>query len=194
MDELTRILLEWGLMGLIIASFTESFCSPILPDVVLIPLALAHPEHALYYGAVATIASVFGGFIGYGIGYKIGLPAARKIIPAKYEAKIQHFAEHDAVWALFIGALSPIPYKFVSITAGALKVKLPVFVAISAFGRAKRFLLEGLLLYYYGEQAVHMFTYHSDMLLIGSLALVAICLVVVYIFKRVKKNTVEERV
>ena len=194
MDELTQILLEWGLLGLLIASFTESFCSPILPDVVLIPLALAHPEHALYYGAMATVASIIGGFIGYAIGYKIGLPAARKIIPAKYEAKVQHFAQHDAVWALFLGSLSPIPYKFISITAGALKIKLPVFIAISALGRAKRFLLEGLLLYYYGEEAVHMFTYHSDILLISSLALVAVLLGALYIYRRVKKNAAEERI
>lgn len=192
MEGLIQILLEWGLLGLLLASFTESFCSPILPDVVLIPLALAHPEHALYYGAMATIASVVGGFIGYGIGYKIGLPAAKKIIPARYEAKIQRFAETDAVWALFLGAISPIPYKFISITAGALRIKLPVFVAISAIGRAKRFLLEGLLLYYYGEEAVHMFAQHGDVLIIGSIVLVAILSLAIYLFKRMKRPAKEQ--
>lgn len=64
MDEWIVALQEWGVWGLVLASFTEAFCSPILPDVVLIPLALAQPEEALFYGFVATAASVSGGFAG----------------------------------------------------------------------------------------------------------------------------------
>ena len=44
MDEWIAALQEWGVWGLVLASFTEAFCSPVLPDVVLIPLALAQPE------------------------------------------------------------------------------------------------------------------------------------------------------
>lgn len=188
MEAIIALLLSWGLIGLVVASFTESFCSPILPDVVLIPLALAQPENAVYYGLIATIASIIGGFIGYGIGYKLGPAAARKIIPAKYQGKVHHFSQHNAKWAVFIAAMSPIPYKFVSITAGALRINLPVFVVASSLGRAKRFLLEGILIYYYGPVAVQIFAQHSDSLVIGSLLLILAIVVAFYIFRRMKKN------
>ncbi|BBB91754.1 MAG TPA: VTT domain-containing protein [Methylomusa anaerophila] len=193
MEEVTALLLQWGVAGLIAAAFTESFCSPILPDFVLIPLALASPEKALYYGMVATLASVAGGYVGHWIGRKIGLPAARKIIPPKYQELVQRYVRENAVWAIFLAALSPIPYKFVSITAGALGVRLDVFFIASFVGRAKRFLVEGVLIYYFGPKAVELFSNHSDSFIIGLLIATGLVILLVYIVKRYRKaETVSE--
>ena len=194
MEEITALLLSWGLVGLLAAAFTESFCSPILPDVVLIPLALAQPENAIYYGCLATVVSVVGGFLGYGIGFKIGPIAAQKLIPAKHEEKIRYFADKNATWALFLAAMSPIPYKFVSISAGALKINFTVFVIASSLGRAKRFLVEGILIYYYGPAAVHIFTHHKEDVLLVSVIAVLIIGIGIYVVKKMKKKTVYERV
>ncbi|WP_371371500.1 YqaA family protein [Sporomusa aerivorans] len=187
MDTLVEILLEWGLTGLLIAAFTESFISPVLPDLLLIPLAIANPQNAIFYGLAATLVSVGGGLIGYLIGLKIGLPAARKYIPAKMMDKIHLTVKKNALWAIFLASLSPIPYKFVSITAGALRINMPVFLCISLLGRGKRFLLEGALIYYFGPQAIEMFTQHSDDLLIISLIVIAVASVIAYVIKRCKK-------
>lgn len=187
MEALVEILLEWGFPGLLIAAFTESFISPVLPDLLLIPLALANPHYAIYYGLAATVASIVGGLIGYGIGLKIGLPAARKFIPAKYMDKIHTTVKKNALLAIFLASLSPIPYKFVSITAGALKINMSIFLIISCLGRGKRFLLEGVLIYYFGPQAVEMFTQHKDDVLIISLIIIMAAGVVTYIMKRSKK-------
>ncbi|MBP2662972.1 MAG: associated Golgi protein [Firmicutes bacterium] len=192
MEEIISILVGWGLFGLVVAAFTESFCSPILPDLLLIPIALAHPEHAIYYGMVATVVSVIGGFIGYGIGSKIGVSAAKKMIPAKYEEKIRAFAETNALWAIFLAAMSPIPYKFVSITAGALKINLTVFFAASLAGRAKRFLLEGILLYYYGPKAEHIFTQHSEELAAVTVISLIMIAIGTYFIRRNKRNLQED--
>ncbi len=188
MEALLAILLEWGLTGLLIAAFTESFISPILPDLLLIPLALANPQHAIYYGLAATAVSILGGLIGYLIGLKIGLPATRKFIPAKYLEKIHNTVQENALWAIFLASLSPIPYKFVSITAGALKINMPVFLFISLLGRGKRFLLEGVLIYYFGPQAVEMFTQHKDDMLIISLLIIIAAGIFAYVTKRSKKT------
>ncbi len=188
MEALVAILLEWGLTGLLIAAFTESFISPVLPDLLLIPLALANPQNAVYYGLAATVVSVLGGLIGYVIGLKIGLPAARKFIPARYMNKIHTTVKKNALWAIFLASLSPIPYKFVSITAGALKINMSVFLIISILGRGKRFLLEGVLIYYFGPQAVEMFAQHKDDMLIISLIVIAAVGVVAYAMRRSKKE------
>lgn len=189
MEALLAVLLEWGLTGLLIAAFTESFISPLLPDLLLIPLALANPQNAVYYGLAATAVSILGGLIAYLIGLKIGLPAARKFIPPKYMNKIHTTVQENALWAIFLAALSPIPYKFVSITAGALKINMTVFLVISLLGRGKRFLLEGVLIYYFGPQAIEMFTQHKADMLIISFIVIIVAGIAIYGMKRSKKST-----
>lgn len=192
MESLIELLLEWGMLGLIIVTFTESFCSPILPDVILLPMALANPNMAIYYGTVATIVSVLGGFIGYWIGHKWGMPVVHKVMPAKYAHKIQEFSESDNVsWTIFLAAMSPIPYKCVSISAGAFNVKWSVFIVASIFGRAKRFFLEALLIYYFGEPAVRYFQNNTKEVAIYSLVAVIILGGAIYLYKRYKKEKVQ---
>jgi len=190
--DITSLLLEWGLYGLIISAFTEAFVSPILPDIILIPLMLAAPKDAIYLGAVATIASVLGGFIGYGIGHKLGAPAARKMIPAQYLEKIEGYLRDNAKWAVFLAAVAPIPYKFVSISAGAFRVNLTVFVLISIIARGKRFLLPGAVIYFFGPSAQEFFSRYSDQALWGSVAALAVLGLGYYFYRRQKRNTLSD--
>lgn len=189
MEELTNVLLEWGLLGIIIASFAESFISPILPDLILIPLALANHEKAILYGLIATVTSVAGGAIGYWIGQKVGVKAARRLIPDKYICSVQDHVTGNAGWAIFLAAMSPIPYKFVCITAGALRIQWSVFMAVSFLGRAKRFLLEGILIFYFGPAAIDLFNQYSEAMMIGSVLVIVMVIVIVYFVKRAKKKT-----
>ena len=41
--------------------------------------------------------------------------------------------------AVLIAALTPVPYKLVTITAGAVQIALPVFIGASIVGRGARF-------------------------------------------------------
>ena len=190
MAELTAILLEWGLYGLIIAAFTEAFVSPILPDIILLPLMLTKPQEAIFLGTMATVASVVGGFVGYGIGYKIGAPAARKLIPAKYLEKIEGYLRENAKWAIFLAALAPIPYKFVCISAGAFRVNFTIFVLISIVARGKRFLRPGTLIYFLGPRAQEILSEYSNEAMWISLVLVAVCLLVYYWRRRQKRRMI----
>ena len=187
--DITALLLEWGLYGLIVATFTEAFISPILPDIILIPLMLAAPKDALYLGTVATVVSVLGGFVGYGIGHKLGAPAARKLIPAKYLDKIEGYLQDNAKWAIFLAAVAPIPYKFVSISAGAFRVNLTIFVLISIVARGKRFLLPATFIYFLGPSAQEFLSRYSDKAMWGSVAALAIIGVGYYLYRRQKRNT-----
>lgn len=188
MEFLAAALLKWGLTGLIIAAFAESFISPVLPDVILIPLALANPQMAIYYGIIATVVSVLGGFVGYAIGYKWGKPVLHKVIPDKYIDRIQEFADSDHIsWTIFLAAMSPIPYKCVSISAGAFRVKWPIFIVASLLGRAKRFFLEAVGIYFFGEAFVRLFHENKMEMLVISLIMVFVVGLLIYAYKRHKK-------
>ncbi|MGB1208273.1 MAG: YqaA family protein, partial [Paracoccaceae bacterium] len=57
-----------ALWFLALVAFVESSVFPIPPDVLMIPMILARPDKAWRIAAVATLASVLGGLLGYAIG------------------------------------------------------------------------------------------------------------------------------
>ena len=126
MEQFIPFFQNFGLAGLFILSFIESFISPILPDLMLIPMALAQPEKAIMYSVVATVGSVLGGFVGYGIGMKFGIPVMKRFVPQQQADKIHGWIENYGGWAIFLAALAPIPYKFASISAGVFRINMVV--------------------------------------------------------------------
>lgn len=184
MEQLLIFFQSYGTVGLFIVSFIESFISPILPDLLLIPMALSAPEKAIYYSVIATTASVLGGIVGYFIGDKLGLPVLQKYAPARHVETIHNWLERYGGWAIFIAALAPIPYKFTSISAGVFRVNMVVFLIASVIGRGKRFLLEGILIFYYGPRAIELITYYSNNFIMGFVVVLAITGIAVKVLKR----------
>ena len=177
LDFLTPIF-EWIKTGdiwmLAFISFSESFISPILPDVLLIPLSLAHPERAIEFALICTGANILGGYIGYGIGYWIGPPAMHRFVSKKYQARLKELAFKRGGWAIFFAAILPIPFKIVSISAGAMRVPLKIFTIAAIFGRAKRFLPIGIILHFWGPEILELWNAYTAELAWGFLALALI--------------------
>jgi membrane protein YqaA with SNARE-associated domain len=138
-------------------SFAESSCFPIPPDTMLIPMALARPDKAYYYAAVCTVASVFGGMLGYAIGaYLYDSVGLWLISLYGYGDKVEAFREAYAQWGswiILIKGVTPIPYKIVTITSGFAGYNFPLFVLLSCITRGARFFLSAFLLERYGPQA-----------------------------------------
>ena len=65
---------EWAIVVLAVATFLESILSPIPPDPLLIPMSVLRPEMAIWYGLVATIASLSGALVGHWLGSRFGRP------------------------------------------------------------------------------------------------------------------------
>jgi len=138
-------------------AFAEASFFPLPPDALLIPMAVAQPRLAWRFAAVATIGSVLGGALGYGIGFLLFARLAQPIIDfyhyhAAFAAFQSSFARYG-VWVILVKGVTPIPYKIVTIAAGAAAFNFWVFMAASCVTRGGRFFLEALLLRYYGEPA-----------------------------------------
>lgn len=191
MDQFLQFLESYGVWGLFLISFLESFISPILPDVMLIPMVLAEPEKALYYSSIATAASVGGGFIGYGIGNRFGTLALHKFVPPRHSEKIETWFTKYGGWAIFFASLAPIPYKFVSISAGTFRTNLLVFFFASILGRGKRFLLVGIIVHYLGPEALNIFQQVPTHWLLAAIVLCAAGAGLYYYKKR--KNIPEKQ-
>lgn len=187
MEGLVSFFQNFGVVGLFVVSFIESIFSPILPDLLLIPMALSTPEKAIYYSLIATVASVLGGIIGYFLGNRFGLPVLQKYVPAKHVATIHDWLERYGGWAIFFAAMAPIPYKFVSISAGVFRANMVVFLLASILGRGKRFLLEGVLIFYYGPRAVELIKNYSNNFIIGFVVVCVILGISILVMRRKPK-------
>lgn len=145
----------YGPLALFVLSFVESSFFPIPPDPLLIALCLGLVRRSWWFALICTIASVLGGLLGYYIGMAafemVGLPILEFYGKVDdFETVRQRFiAEGDL--AVFMAALTPIPYKLVTITAGAAGMSVPGFVVASIVGRGFRFFLLAGLIRWKGE-------------------------------------------
>src|ERR1700733_13561326 len=140
---------------LALIAFAEASFFPIPPDALLVPMALARPRSAWRYAAICTVASVVGGALGYLIGFAVFDQIARPILNvygygaayAAFQAKFQEYG----LWIILIKGLTPIPYKIVTIAAGAARFDFSLFMLASLLTRGARFFLVATLLHYYGD-------------------------------------------
>lgn len=136
-------------------AFAEASFFPVPPDMLLIPMALARPQRAWRLALICTISSVAGGALGWLIGYALFQQLAAPILAlygygAKFAAFQSTFAEYGLEIILLKGLL-PIPYKIITIAAGAAAYSFPVFMAASLLTRGARFFLVAGLIRYFGE-------------------------------------------
>jgi membrane protein YqaA with SNARE-associated domain len=137
---------------LALIAFAEASFFPIPPDALLVPMALARPRSAWRYAAICTVASVAGGALGYLIGYAVFDQIARPILNvygygaayAAFQAKFQEYG----LWIILVKGLTPIPYKIVTIAAGAARFD---FMLASVLTRGTRFFLVATLLHFFGD-------------------------------------------
>lgn len=140
----------WSDIALGVLAFVESSFFPVPPDTLLIPLAIARPEHAFWLAAICTAGSTLGGLAGYGIGRAGGRPIALRLFGAGRVAVAEALYRRYDTWAVFIAAFTPIPYKVFTIAAGVCRLDLPRFALASIVGRGTRFFLVAGVIYLFG--------------------------------------------
>lgn len=146
-------------------SFIESSVFPIPPDVMLVPMALAKPNSALFYAFLTTVASVLGGLLGYVIGMFAFHLVHPWIIHFGYEPMYQQICvwfKDWGFWIIFLAGFTPIPYKLFTIAAGVTRLALLPFILGSIVGRGARFFLVALLMSWGGERVEKMLMQYID--------------------------------
>ena len=143
---------SWGLFGI---SFAESSFFPIPPDVMLIPMVLARRQRWLFYACLCTVASILGAFVGYWIGAQLFESVGKPILAFygkedSFEAVRQWYNTWGG-WGVLFAAVTPFPYKVLTIFSGATGLDLVTFAVVSVIGRGLRFFLVSWLLYKIGE-------------------------------------------
>jgi len=145
-----------GLLFLI--AVTEPCLSPIPPDVLMIPMALAHRERAMRFAMIAVIGLVLGSVAGYGIG-AVGMYTIGQWLVSTYDLQDEFAAFSDIFkrWGYLIliakgfVPLIPVPLIVLMVASGAAHLNFPLFLLTVGASQAVRLLLEAWLIHCYGE-------------------------------------------
>lgn len=145
--------------GMGIISFMESSFFPIPPDVFLIPMVLARRDKWIRIATICTVASVLGALLGYVIGAFFYEAVAQPILATLGKedsiAKIKVWFDEWGVWAVLFAALTPFPFKVLTIFSGFISLNLLAFIIVCLIGRSARFFLVCGLLWKFGEPIRH---------------------------------------
>ena len=155
---------KYGPFMLGLMAFAEASFFPIPPDVLLIPLALGLRAKAFRLAFICSLSSILGAIFGYGIGSFLWWEGVNQfswlaslffdIIPGftpEIFYSIQTKYEVWNFWVVFTAGFTPIPFKVITISAGAFDINFILFVLASTLSRSARFFLLSALIWKFGE-------------------------------------------
>ena len=157
-----------SLIALFLISCVESSVFPIPPDVLLIAIVVAAPCRWLKAAIVCTGGSTLGAMIGYGIGLGFMTTIGQPIIDFygaqhHWNRVVEMYTGPSGVWFLAAAAFTPIPFKVVTIAAGATEMNFWLFSFVSFVGRGGRFFMVAGILKLFGAKARTFLERHFDL-------------------------------
>ena len=159
--EIWGTLRRLGGVGLILMGVLDSSVIPTPggQDALTIVLAAGEKEWWPYYGAMAALGSVIGGYITYRLGRKGGEEALEARLSKRKRERVNRIFEKWGFGAVFIPAIMPppVPISPFLLTAGAMEYPIKKYLLALSLGRSLRF---GLVAYFasiYGRGVLNFF-------------------------------------
>ncbi|WP_147093711.1 YqaA family protein [Swaminathania salitolerans] len=163
----------WWLFGI---AFAEASFFPVPVDLLLIPMVLAQREHAFRLATICTAGSVAGALFGWIIGAFLLMHVALPIVQFYHAehslAVLQEKFRHYGVMIILLKGLTPIPFKIVTLAAGASHFPILPFLGACLVTRAARFFLVAGLLRLYGASIRDFLERRLTLVMTGFLFLV----------------------
>ncbi|MFZ0958082.1 MAG: VTT domain-containing protein [Candidatus Sulfotelmatobacter sp.] len=182
-----------GGVGLVLLGLADNSVVPLTGsmDVLTIWLAARHLEPWPYYGLMATLGAVLGGYITYALARKGGQEAMERKLSKK---RATQFRKAFARWgfaAVAVPALMPPPFPFVPflLAAGAMQYSRKKFLAALTLGRGVRYFIEADLGFRYGTHILRFFSryYKPAIALLVGVALIGTVLSLIEYLRYRKK-------
>lgn len=131
----------WGAPGLFVVALFEANLLPFAVDPLIVFFTLGDPSpHGwVWWGLVATVGSIAGSLLGYVIGWKGGHPVLVRVVGKRQADAMERYYARWGMAAVFITAITPLPYKAFTIGSGVLELDLRKFTIAAAVGRGLRF-------------------------------------------------------
>ena len=136
-----------ALAAMLVVSVIDGSFFPVPPFALLVPMVLAQPQKWARYAVLGTVASLFGGLLGYWLGTLINAGAV-SFLEIDLNMRVQRFGIDATVgdllgrnfWVLaLLCSVLPTPFKVVAIGSGMVSVPLDRFLMAAIIGRTIRF-------------------------------------------------------
>lgn len=189
LNPIIKLLEELDHIGLAIYSLFEVLL--IIPpiEVIYYPLVQLNVDTWYLYLLNVVICNVIASAIGYFIGMKIGYPVLRFFASEEVLEKAQNLFNRWGVFAVALGAFTPVPYTIVVFLAGISRMDFKKFMISGFIGRVPRYVIGGYLLVYI-VQGINSAVINEYMLI---MSIVGMLLVILYYVVQTAYNIYKRR-
>ena len=157
-------------------AFMEASFFPVPPHPLLGLMCLAEPKKAVRFAAIATLASVMGGLLGYAIGYGLYDTVGTQLLAAlgltESFPKAACYLRETGVAIIIAKGATPIPFKLLTITAGFIAMPLVPFIVASLISRSISFMIVGVLFRLFGARIKRFIDRYLGLVTVGFVVLV----------------------
>ena len=164
--------------------YVEAIIFPLPQEVFMVPMMLSERSKVFRIAFYSFIGSILGGITAYYLGLLFFDSIVNQII--NFYDYSHHFLffkdqinEFGFIY-VFIGGFTPLPFKIITLTSGALSIPFWNFLIAAILSRGLRFYLVGFLIWKYGEKVIN--TVDKKLNLI-SFCILGIVLIFYFIYK-----------
>lgn len=164
--------------------YVEAIIFPLPQEIFMVPMMLSERSKVFRIAFYSFIGSILGGITAYYLGLLFFDSVVNPII--NFYDYSHHFLffkdqinEFGFIY-VFIGGFTPLPFKIITLTSGALSIPFWNFLIAAILSRGLRFYLVGFLVWKYGEKVID--TVDKKLNLI-SFCILGIVLIFYFIYK-----------
>lgn len=164
--------------------YVEAIIFPLPQEIFMVPMMLSERSKVFRIAFYSFVGSILGGITAYYLGLLFFDSVVNPII--NFYDYSHHFLffkdqinEFGFIY-VFIGGFTPLPFKIITLTSGALSIPFWNFLIAAILSRGLRFYLVGFLVWKYGEKVIN--TVDKKLNLI-SFCILGIVLIFYFIYK-----------
>ena len=140
--------------------YIEAIIFPIPQEVFMVPMMLSERTKVFRIVFFSIFGSIIGGLTAYYLGLLFFDSLVLPIINFyNYSESFLYFKnqinEYGFIY-VFIGGFTPLPFKIITLSSGALNIPILNFLLAAILSRSVRFYMIGFLTYKYGNNVINI--------------------------------------
>lgn len=151
MDKIIYLLVDYGIIGIMIAAFFEAIFLPIPMDLISIPSYLLNPNKVFLYLTALIIFSIIGSISGYYLGKLFAKPLRNKFSSSVNFNRLKGLYDKNSFLTILSSSFTPIAYEAYVLSAGIFNIGFRKFIIAAIISRVIRHLPQGILIALYGD-------------------------------------------
>ncbi|MBU91972.1 MAG: hypothetical protein CML88_00365 [Rhodobiaceae bacterium] len=159
-------------------SITESVVNPVPVEVILIPSVIKFRKKFIKFALIASVMSTIGALIGYLLGFYLEEYMIRNFIDLSDFGELY---ESYGPLIILIGAITPFPFKLVTIASGIFKINIFYLIIYSFIGRYFRYQIVTTITYIIGPKMIDIYDKINKSKKVVSRSLIILSLVIILI-------------